>query len=94
MKKSIFLLVLLWLFPLFMQAAITVRLNANSCPDWTNVYLYTWNVVGSSMQYPDWPGTALAQDADGYWTYTFEEGVTSAMIIFNNASSAAQTCLY
>lgn len=91
MKKSIFLLVLLWLFPLFMQAAITVRLNANSCPDWTNVYLYTWNVVGSSMQYPDWPGTALAQDADGYWTYTFEEGVTSAMIIFNNASSAAQT---
>lgn len=91
MKKSIFLLVLLWLFPLFMQAAITVRLNATSCPDWTNVYLYTWNVVGSSMQYPDWPGTALAQDADGYWTYTFEEGVTSAMIIFNNASSAAQT---
>lgn len=91
MKKSIFLLVLLWLFPLFMQAAITVRLNANSCPDWTNVYLYTWNVVGSSMQYPDWPGTALEQDADGYWTYTFEEGATSAMIIFNNGSNIAQT---
>lgn len=91
MKKSMSLLVLLWLFPLFMQAAITIRLNASSCPDWTNVHLYTWNVIGSSLQYPDWPGTALAQDADGYWTYTFEEGATSAMIIFNNGSDAAQT---
>ena len=91
MKKSMSLLVLLWLFPLFMQAAITIRLKANSCPDWTNVHLYTWNVMGSSLQYPDWPGTALAQDADGYWTYTFEEGATSAMIIFNNGSDAAQT---
>lgn len=91
MKKSISLLVLLGLFPLFMQAAITVRLKASSCPDWENVHLYTWNVVGSFMQYPDWPGTALTQDAEGYWTYTFEEGVTSAMIIFNNGSDAAQT---
>ena len=62
--------------------AITVRLQAGSAPNWGSVCLYAWTSAGSYG--PNWPGTAVNQDDDGWWTYTFDASVQNINIIWNN----------
>ena len=64
---------------------ITVRLDPQSCSSWSNVYLYAWDqtpIAGS------WPGTKVSKDADGWWSYTFDNKITNVNIIWNNGSGA------
>ena len=64
---------------------ITVRLDPKSCSSWSNVYLYAWDqtpIAGS------WPGTKVSKDADGWWSYTFDNKITNVNIIWNNGSGA------
>ena len=67
--------------------SITVRLDPQSCSSWSNVYLYAWDASQTPIA-GSWPGTAVSKDADGWWSYTFAENVTSANIIWNNGSGA------
>ena len=65
--------------------SITVRLDPQSCSSWSNVYLYAWDqtpIAGS------WPGTKVSKDADGWWSYTFDNKITNVNIIWNNGSGA------
>lgn len=70
-----------------LDAAITVRLKAASCPDWTNVCLYAWSDAVPDLL-GQWPGVSLAQDVEGYWAYTFDETVEGVNIIFNSEVDA------
>lgn len=65
------------------QNGITVRLYPG---EWETVYLYAWTGNGETQPCGAWPGTAVSKDAEGWWTYTFDESVTSVNIIWNNAT--------
>jgi hypothetical protein len=68
------------------QGAITVRLASSSVPSWSKVNLYAWN--GSSSQLlGSWPGAQIIKDADGWYSYTFTDNVTSVNIIWNDGSN-------
>ena len=64
--------------------AITVRLDPQSAPDWTSVNLYAWTGNGETTPCGSWPGAAVSQDNDGWWSYTFDESVTEVNIIWNS----------
>ena len=65
--------------------AITVRLDPQSAPDWTTVNLYAWTGNGETTPCGTWPGTAVSQDNDGWWSYTFDESISEVNIIWNCA---------
>ena len=63
-------------------AAITVRLDPQSCSNWDDVYLYYWG--GNTQSGPSWPGITISPDSVGWYSYTFEENVTLVNIIWTN----------
>ena len=89
MKKLLTLsfLVLCMLFSaISAQAAITVRLASSSVPSWSSVNLYAWT-GSSTLLLGSWPGAQIIKDADGWYSYTFHEDVTSVNIIWNDGSN-------
>lgn len=66
----------------FSIAAITVRLDPQSCASWSTVNLHYWGDDGFS----NWPGVNVNIDDDDWYSYTFDESVTSVSIIWNNGS--------
>ena len=83
-KKSILMLsLILSVFVMTANSAITVRMKNTA--QWSPVGLYAWeggDALPSELN--SWPGIELTADADGLYSYTFPEGVTSVNIIFNN----------
>ncbi len=57
----------------------------NSVANWPNVNCYYWGSNGSPAA-NTWPGTAMTNNGDGWFTITIP-GATSANVIFNNGSS-------
>ena len=62
---------------------ITVRLYPN---EWQTVYLYAWTGNGETQPCGAWPGTAVNKDAEGWWTYTFDQSIQEVNIIWNNGA--------
>lgn len=63
---------------------------------WTTVYLWAWDDNGNV--YPGgedakWPGAAIADEGNGWWSHTFEMSIEGINFIFNDgkASGAVQT---
>ena len=67
--------------------SITVRLDPQSCSSWSTVYLYAWDAKQTPIA-GAWPGTKVNKDSDGWWSYTFDNKITNANIIWNNGSGA------
>ena len=65
------------------MAAITVRLSAQSCSDWTSVYLWAWSSNGNVFDV-SWPGVKISQEEDGWYSYTFDQSLTTVNIIWTN----------
>lgn len=66
------------------QTAITVRLYPNSEFMNETVYLYAWTGNGETMPCGAWPGTRVSKDAEGWWSYTFDESIKNVNIIWNS----------
>ena len=82
MKKKIFTLFLaLAASAGIASAAITVRLDLSSCSDWSTVRLWAWTDEGNLFD--SWPGQIVGLE-DGWYSYTFDEDITSVNIIWNN----------
>ena len=86
MKKHLFLI----LFAIVASvsttsAAITVRLDPQSCSDWSTVHLWAWTSAGNVFN--AWPGEIVSKDGDGWYAYTFDESITEVSIIWNNGSA-------
>ena len=63
---------------------ITVRLDPSSCSLWSKVYLWAWTDSGDLFD--SWPGQRVGMDKDGWYSYTFDEDITSVNIIWNNVT--------
>ena len=61
---------------------ITVRLDPSSCSGWSTVRLWAWTDAGNIFD--SWPGQIVTKDSEGWYSYTFEEDITSVNIIWNN----------
>ncbi len=70
---------------------ITVRFKKPAA--WNAVYLYAW-LDGTPDLLGTWPGQPLTEDADGWYSYTFEEYITSVNFIFNNGSGQQTSDLF
>ncbi len=64
---------------------ITVRLDPSSCSSWTTVRLWAWTDAGNIFD--SWPGKIASKDSEGWYSYTFEEDITSVNIIWNNGTN-------
>ena len=64
---------------------ITVRLNPQSCLNWSNVYLYAWD-ANINQPAGEWPGTKVGKDGQGWWIYTFDSKFTNVNIIWTNGT--------
>ena len=64
---------------------ITVRLDPSSCSSWTTVRLWAWTDEGNIFD--SWPGQIVSKDSEGWYSYTFEEDITSVNIIWNNGTN-------
>ena len=64
---------------------ITVRLDPSSCSSWTKVRLWAWTDEGNIFD--SWPGQIVSKDSEGWYSYTFEEDITSVNIIWNNGTN-------
>ena len=67
------------------SAAITVRLDPSSCSSWDAVLLWAWTDEGNLFD--SWPGQIVSTDDDGWYSYTFDEDITSVSIIWNNGGT-------
>ena len=86
MKKHLFLI----LFAIVASvsttsAAITVRLDPQSCSSWSTVRLWAWTSAGNVFN--AWPGEIVSTDTDGWYAYTFDESITEVSIIWNNGTA-------
>lgn len=53
---------------------------------WTNVYIYTYEPTLNG----DWAGEIMTAEADGWYSYTFDEDETPVKVIFNNGKEGGQ----
>lgn len=61
---------------------ITVRLNPQSCAEWSVVRLWAWTSSGNLFD--AWPGIVINKDEDGWYSYTFDESLESVNIIWTD----------
>lgn len=66
------------------QTGITVRLYPVSEFMNETVYLYAWTGNGETMPCGAWPGIRVSKDAQGWWSYTFDESIKNINIIWNS----------
>jgi len=64
------------------SAAITVRFFNNSTA-WNNVNVYAWDDTGALTT---WPGTAMTDEGNNWYTYTFSNVTGYLNVIFNNGT--------
>ncbi|MFQ3228941.1 alpha-amylase family glycosyl hydrolase [Reinekea sp.] len=62
-------------------------------PDsWSTVNVYFWEAATTPS--PEWPGIAMTDLGEGWYSYEFSEGTTAANIIFNDGSGTQTENLY
>jgi alpha-glucosidase (family GH31 glycosyl hydrolase) len=67
------------------DAEITVRfLKPNS---WKVVNLWSWDGGDNLYGGPNWPGKAIEDLGNGWWSHTFPKGIALANVIFNNGEA-------
>lgn len=60
-------------------------------PDtWTEVRIYFWDSSPASVS-TNWPGEAMQEVGDGWFSYQFPNGVSQTNLIFNNNNNGEQT---
>eukprot|EP00833_Pecoramyces_ruminatium_P003106 jgi/Orpsp1_1/1177138/evm.model.c7180000060329.1 len=64
------------------DAIITVRFEKPKT--WDSVCLWSWDGANNLYGGPDWPGKPIEDLGNGWWSHTFEKGVSVANVIFNN----------
>ncbi len=72
-----------------MCAAITVRLNPQSCSSWSTVRLWAWtseNGIETNL-FDAWPGIVINADEDGWYSYTFDNAITKINIIWTDGNN-------
>eukprot|EP00833_Pecoramyces_ruminatium_P017697 jgi/Orpsp1_1/1191729/evm.model.d7180000088088.1 len=67
------------------DAQITVRFLKPET--WKVVNLWSWDGGVNLYGGPNWPGKAIEDLGNGWWSYTFPKGVTLANVIFNNGEA-------
>ncbi|MDO9154801.1 MAG: alpha-amylase family glycosyl hydrolase [Paludibacter sp.] len=74
--------------PIISTGGIKVRFQK---PDeWTSVGFYAWSsALGSILG--SWPGIAITADSDGWYSYTFDNSITSVNMVFNNETGNSQS---
>ena len=65
--------------------ATLVTIYFKSENGWTNANIYSWVTGGTITE--AWPGSAMTSLGDGWFSYTFAEGVIPTNIIFNNVTA-------
>ncbi len=56
--------------------------------DWGSAAVSIWAwTAGDSNLFSAWPGVAMTEKADGWYSYTFEESITSVSVIFSKAGN-------
>ncbi len=68
------------------ETATLVTIYFKSENGWTNANIYAW-VTGGATITESWPGTAMTDLGDGWFSYTFAEDVVPTNIIFNNGTA-------
>ncbi len=69
------------------KGGITVRFLKPA--DWTSVYFFAWK--GETQILGGWPGKAMAQGADGWYSQTFDEQYTEFNFIINQGKTGMQS---
>lgn len=67
---------------------ITVYFSNEQC--WDEVKIHAWGAVGGSVS-STFPGNAMTQNSDGWWTYTFDKSITQVNFLFANSSGTYQS---
>ena len=67
---------------------ITVYFSNEQC--WDEVKIHAWSAVGGSVS-STFPGNAMTQNSDGWWTYTFDKSITQVNFLFANSSGTYQS---
>ena len=70
-------------------AGITVRLDPQSCSTWSKVYLWAWtskNGVETNL-FNAWPGIVISQDIEGWYSYIFNDNISSVNIIWTDGNN-------
>ncbi|WP_020408035.1 pullulanase-type alpha-1,6-glucosidase [Hahella ganghwensis] len=62
----------------------------NNTEGWESVSAYYWDTTPATPSI-EWPGVAMSDLGDGWYSYTFPNGVTAANLIFNNQGGGAQS---
>ena len=70
------------------EKPIDIKLHYKS--EWGKTNVYYWNVNNSGNVPLTWPGVAMTNEGDNWYTYTIPN-VNSANVIFANSSGSAQT---
>lgn len=74
---------------------ITVRFRKPA--GWNSVYLWAWDANQKNIypggDNPKWPGKAITDEGNGWWSHTFDSDIYEINIVFNDgkASGAQQT---
>lgn len=85
MKKiSTLVVIMLSVIAINLDAAITVRVKIADA-GWQRVSLWAWTSEGNV--FASWPGQELTQ-ADGWYSYTFAENITTVNYMFANTDNA------
>ena len=66
--------------------ATLVTIYFKSENGWTNANIYSWITDGATIT-ESWPGSAMTDLGDGWFSYTFAEDVVPTNIIFNNVTA-------
>jgi len=53
------------------DVAANSKITVHYPSDWDDTYIYAWNALPDDIEM-DWPGEKLKEDADGYFSYTFD----------------------
>ncbi len=67
---------------------ITVYFSNEQC--WDEVMIHAWGAVGGTVE-STFPGNAMTQNSDGWWTYTFDKSITQVNFLFANSSGTNQS---
>lgn len=68
-----------------------IKVSFKKPTDWTTVNLWAWDDNGQlfpTSSSPKWPGEAITDEGNGWWSYTFDKTINTANIIFNNGQSS------
>lgn len=59
--------------------------------DWNAAFTYFWNPTPVAVNTPGWPGEAMQELGDNWFSYQFPNGVEASNLIFNNGGGGEQT---